>query len=202
MESVVAEAALLAQFSRGVAGMTSGSRRFSAPRRFCHAACTRVGKRLSLGGIRHSYFVVRHLLTPGLGCGRSQCYADGHPGWLADGFILVLTVCCFLACLPVGGEPPEAQKPGESPNSSAATVKHPWPLWDGQESVAAYAKRAGLEPTQTLDLGNGATMEFVLIPAGRFVMGTPTPEEPPETVIVGQAILGAAGLWRWGWFCL
>ena len=37
-----------------------------------------------------------------------------------------------------------------------------YPLWDGQETIAEYAKRTGLEPTKTLDLGNGVTMEFVL----------------------------------------
>jgi hypothetical protein len=38
-----------------------------------------------------------------------------------------------------------------------------WPLWDGSESVEQYAKRAGLEPTRTLDLGNGVKLEMVLM---------------------------------------
>ena len=52
-----------------------------------------------------------------------------------------------------------------------------WPLWDGQESVEQYAKRAKVEPTKTLDLGNGVRLDLVLIPAGKFIMGTekPTP---------------------------
>ncbi|HEY3324263.1 MAG TPA: hypothetical protein VGP72_27680 [Planctomycetota bacterium] len=29
----------------------------------------------------------------------------------------------------------------------------PWPLWDGTATIAEYARRAGLEPTKTLDLG-------------------------------------------------
>jgi formylglycine-generating enzyme required for sulfatase activity len=58
----------------------------------------------------------------------------------------------------------------------------PAPLWDGHESVAAYAQRAHLEPTKTLDLGNGVTMELVLIPAGQFVMGTEAPVKPSTTV--------------------
>jgi formylglycine-generating enzyme required for sulfatase activity len=56
-----------------------------------------------------------------------------------------------------------------------------YPLWDGKESVAAYATRAGLEPEMTLDLGDGVKdgvkMEFVLIPAGKFVMGSPEDEK-------------------------
>src|SRR3954468_17165383 len=47
-----------------------------------------------------------------------------------------------------------------------------FPQWDGKESSAEYAQRAGLEPTLTLDLGGGVTWEGVLIPAGSFVMGS------------------------------
>ena len=64
-----------------------------------------------------------------------------------------------------------------------------WPLWDGAESVEQYAKRTKLEPTKTLDLGNGVKMEMVLIPAGKFVMGTPEPVEPAEGPVVGRTIL-------------
>jgi formylglycine-generating enzyme required for sulfatase activity len=38
--------------------------------------------------------------------------------------------------------------------------------------VEQYARRAGLEQTKTLELGNGVKLEMVLIPAGKFVMGT------------------------------
>ena len=54
-----------------------------------------------------------------------------------------------------------------------------YPLWDGKESVADYAKRAGLKPTLTLDLG-GVPWEGVLIPAGAFVMGSPPGEAKTE----------------------
>ena len=64
-----------------------------------------------------------------------------------------------------------------------------FPLWDGHESVAEYAKKVNLPPTQTLELGNGVKMELVLIPAGKFTMGTPEREKP----VVGQSITGISG---------
>jgi len=54
----------------------------------------------------------------------------------------------------------------------AEAQAQPFPPWDGKETVAEYAKRAGLEPTKTLDLGNGVKLELVLIPAGKFLMGS------------------------------
>ena len=57
------------------------------------------------------------------------------------------------------------------------------PLWDGKESSADYAKRVGLEPTLTLDLGS-VKQELLLVPAGTFTMGSPETEknrEPNET---------------------
>ncbi len=54
-----------------------------------------------------------------------------------------------------------------------------FPLRQDMESVAAYAKRARLEPMLTLDLG-GVPWEGVLIPAGTFVMGSPPGEAKTE----------------------
>ena len=68
------------------------------------------------------------------------------------------------------------------------------PLWDGHESVEQYVQRVNLPPTKTLDLGNGVKLETVLIPAGKFIMGTPEPTAPGETILVGQAILAMSGL--------
>ena len=74
-----------------------------------------------------------------------------------------------------------------------------YPLWDGQESVAEYAKRVSLPTTKTLDLGDGVKMELVLIPAGRFVMGTPEPVAVDEEgfhrkIVTGQILLAVSGV--------
>ncbi len=66
-----------------------------------------------------------------------------------------------------------------APFSSAAEPPK-FPLWDGKETVADYAKRTKLEPTLTLDLGDGVKWEGALIPAGTFVMGSPKGEAKTE----------------------
>jgi formylglycine-generating enzyme required for sulfatase activity len=65
-------------------------------------------------------------------------------------------------------------------NARAADKSNPYPLWDGKEMIADYAKRAKLEPSLTLDLGGGVKWEGVLIPAGSFLMGSPKGEPKTE----------------------
>jgi len=84
--------------------------------------------------------------------------------------------CLFLACALACGADAQPQAV--------------FPSWDGQESVEQYARRANLPPTKTLDLGNDVNLELVLIPAGKFIMGTPEPESP----WIGGAVLGIASL--------
>src|SRR4051794_16264893 len=67
-----------------------------------------------------------------------------------------------------------------------------FPLWDGHESVAEYAKKVNLSATRILDLGNGVKMELVLIPAGKFMMGTPAPVAMDEAPFQKQIIFGLA----------
>jgi hypothetical protein len=50
-------------------------------------------------------------------------------------------------------------------NAAEPPATPSYPLWDGQERITEYARRAKLEPTKTLDLGNGVKLELVLIPA-------------------------------------
>jgi formylglycine-generating enzyme required for sulfatase activity len=69
-----------------------------------------------------------------------------------------------------------------------------YPLWDGHETIEQYAKRANLPPTKTLDLGNGVNLELVLIPAGKFVMGTPEPVPVDEDVFRTKILVGQAAL--------
>ena len=68
---------------------------------------------------------------------------------------------------------------------AAVAADGPAPLWDGRESVAAYVARAGIPVVATnVTLGtvfrdHGAepvTLSLALIPAGRFVMGSPAAE--------------------------
>ena len=56
---------------------------------------------------------------------------------------------------------------------AASEATPTYPLWDGVESVAVYANRLKLPQTKTLELGDNVKMELVLIPAGKFIMGTP-----------------------------
>jgi formylglycine-generating enzyme required for sulfatase activity len=65
-------------------------------------------------------------------------------------------------------------------NGEAKGKPKSYPLWDGKEPVAAYAKRAKLEPMVALDLGGGLHLEMVLVPAGTFTMGSPDSELKTE----------------------
>ncbi len=67
-----------------------------------------------------------------------------------------------------------------------------YPLWDNHESVADYAKRVNLPPTRTLALGDNVKMELVLIPAGKFMMGTPEPTPVDEEAFLKKIIIGKA----------
>ncbi|HEY3323513.1 MAG TPA: formylglycine-generating enzyme family protein [Planctomycetota bacterium] len=82
-----------------------------------------------------------------------------------------------------------ATSAANAPNTKA------WPLWNGEETVAHYAARAELPRTKALDFGDGVTLDLVLIPAGKFIMGTPEPKPVDEVAFqkriqTGQRVLG------------
>ena len=95
----------------------------------------------------------------------------------------------FILLLALSTQAAHAAEPPSAPS---------WPLWDGAESVEQYAKRAKVEPTKALDLGNGVRLEMVLIPAGKFTMGTPEPMRV-DAVIFRQKIIIAVHARRLIW---
>src|SRR5579862_6417237 len=76
----------------------------------------------------------------------------------------------------------------------AAESARAYPLWNGVESVADYAKRVNLPPTKSIDLGNNVTLDLVLIPAGKFIMGSPEPEKPAATEQTAVILLVAGNV--------
>jgi len=69
----------------------------------------------------------------------------------------------------------EAKGAGEEIREAKVEGGLKWPLWDGKEAIADYAKRTGLAVMKTISAG-GENLDLRLIPAGSFLMGS-RPEE-------------------------
>jgi formylglycine-generating enzyme required for sulfatase activity/dienelactone hydrolase len=86
----------------------------------------------------------------------------------------VFLLCCGL--LAVEESDPTKVAPVVQGGDRASGQAVAWPLHDGKESIAEYAKRAGLPVEIALDLEDGVKVEMALIPAGTFRMGSPDGE--------------------------
>ncbi len=120
----------------------------------------------------------------------------------------------LLAATILTGQPlptSSANAPGNT--SGVATSAVSYPLWDGKETVADYARRAGIPDVEiTLDLGTtfldqgseAVTLKLTLIPAGKFMMGSPesdltrNPNETPqrEVTLTRPFYMGACEVTR------
>ncbi len=91
--------------------------------------------------------------------------------------VLLVVACVFFSCQVLW-----AQAAATAPAAAAGAAKA-WPLWDGKEAQAAYAKRAGIKEAElTLKLDGNVSMRLVLIPAGKFRMGDPDANARPMTI--------------------
>jgi formylglycine-generating enzyme required for sulfatase activity len=104
----------------------------------------------------------------------------------ALGLVLTLVLSWAVwgqAVRPAGAAPTTASAPA----SQAA-----YPLWNGKEKPAEYAKRAGIKDVeQALDLGKGINLKATLIPAGKFMMGASKEELDIIQKMGGRGTRGA-----------
>jgi formylglycine-generating enzyme required for sulfatase activity/predicted Ser/Thr protein kinase len=80
-------------------------------------------------------------------------------------------------------EPPAGAPVGPpSPEARASKVRTQWSLdvAEAGRRQQATAEALGVHVEETLDLGNGVKMTFVLIPAGEFLMGNPPTPRPEQ----------------------
>ncbi|MGD0092185.1 MAG: SUMF1/EgtB/PvdO family nonheme iron enzyme, partial [Planctomycetota bacterium] len=78
--------------------------------------------------------------------------------------------------LPDLTENPQEKGIDAAPQPESKILKPKPPPVPPPGGVEAYAKKHGLKPALSLDLGQGVKMELVLIPDGNFMMGSPVTE--------------------------
>ncbi len=94
--------------------------------------------------------------------------------------------------------PTEVQPPVER-DQPVNTSGLKWPLWDGRQPVSEYAKLVKLPAKKTIEL-HGIPLELKLIPAGSFLMGSPsdevgrsTDESPRHRVVISEPFYLSSG---------
>ena len=104
-------------------------------------------------------------------------------------FHVITTMMCFLAlCVLVGCDATAAEQQDGKPGAGSqrnvtrqndAPVYSKWPFGsdEAMRRQDETAKALGISKTLTLKLGAGVTMDLVLIPAGKFAMGSPETEQ-------------------------
>lgn len=117
-----------------------------------------------------------------------------RPRWHACSLLLA-ALGAVLAVLPSRSVSSESAAP-----EAKSEVYQAWPF-DAAEAKRRQeetAKRLGIPVERAQDLGDGVKLDLVLIPAGRFIMGTPAPEPVDEEgyrskMLTGEATLGIGG---------
>ena len=70
----------------------------------------------------------------------------------------------------------------QTPAAAATQSGRTYPLWDGKETQADYARRAGIKDVElTLALDTNISVKLILIPAGTFTMGRAGPGNMPNS---------------------
>jgi formylglycine-generating enzyme required for sulfatase activity/serine/threonine protein kinase len=127
-------------------------------------------------------------------------------GFGISGFLLAVLVALWaggvLRVQTKGGTVALEKEPGPGAAVKMATqapplARAPFDANQAREHQQTWARFLGRKVEQTLDLGGGVTMEFVLVPPGTFTMGSPldekersNSEEPHEVTISKPFYMG------------
>jgi len=127
------------------------------------------------------------------------CRYHSGEGARVNRYCLLVPLVCFVSCM---GMTDEAQRAMDQKTNHRAAIQkqlteaenmRTYPLWDGVESVADYAKRIHHPPEISVQLRPGVGIEMVLIPAGKFRMGVEEPAKPsasPYQTIESETLIG------------
>lgn len=94
-------------------------------------------------------------------------------------FATLLMVGAGWTLIAIASAAEPATQPKSPPATKLVDVYSVWPF-DAKEAAQRQndtAKALGIKKALSLDLGNRLPLKLVLIPAGTFIMGSPTPEQ-------------------------